>query len=60
MLNIQQNTKALNLKAQYTAKSTAHWHRMLAINTLCSKFISVNTSRSVIGWLQLWPMLTAC
>jgi hypothetical protein len=32
---------------------------MSAINTLCAKFISVNKSRAVIGWLQLWPMLTA-
>jgi hypothetical protein len=32
---------------------------MSVINTLCAKFISVNTSRSVIGWLQLWLFLTA-
>jgi hypothetical protein len=57
MLNIQQNTKALNLKAQYTANITAPWWNMSAINTLCAKFVSVNTSRAVIGWHMLTSLL---
>jgi hypothetical protein len=52
-------TKALNLKTEYTATSTASWHNMSTINTLCAKFISINKSRSVICWLQLRLMLIA-